>query len=79
LHACLSLAEAGIGNDRFAFFATTGSQSRLNFLALPRAGRDDYVINQAALASMRDPKLPKATIGLLTANAQKRLCKPRRR
>ena len=51
-----------IGNDRFAFFATTGSKSRLNFLELLRAGRDDYVINEAALASMREHKLPQATI-----------------
>ena len=51
-----------IGNDRFAFFATTGSESRLNFLELLRAGRDDYVINEAALAYMREHKLPQATI-----------------
>ena len=51
-----------IGNDRFAFFATTGSKSRLNFLELLRAGRDDYVINEAALAYMREHKLPLATI-----------------
>jgi hypothetical protein len=51
-----------IGNDCFAFFATTGSKSRLNFLELLRAGRDDYVINQAALAYMREHKLPQATI-----------------
>ncbi|MGA8771701.1 MAG: transposase [Rhodomicrobium sp.] len=51
-----------IGNDRFAFFATTGSKSRLNFLDLLRAGRDDYVINDAALAYMREHKLPQATI-----------------
>ena len=51
-----------IGNDRFAFFATTGSKSRLNFLELLRAGRDDYVINEAALAYMREHKLPQATI-----------------
>ncbi len=57
-----------IGNDRFAFFATTLSKSRLNFLELLRAGQDDYVINRAALDYMRDHKLPKATIGLL-ANA----------
>jgi hypothetical protein len=49
-------------NDRFAFFATTGSKSRVNFLELLRAGRDDYVINQAALDYMREHKLPKATI-----------------
>ena len=36
-----------IGNDRFAFFATTGSKSRLNFLELLRAAQDDYVINAA--------------------------------
>ena len=53
-----------IGNDRFAFFATTYSKSRLNFLELLRAGQDDYVINAAALDYMRDHKLPQATIAL---------------
>jgi hypothetical protein len=61
-----------IGNDRFAFFATTGSKSRLNFLELLRAGQTDYVINAAALDYMRDHNLPKITISLLTANAQRR-------
>jgi hypothetical protein len=51
-----------IGNDCFAFFATTGSKSRLNFFELLRAGRDDYVINPAALAYMREHNLPLATI-----------------
>jgi Transposase IS66 family len=51
-----------IGNDRFAFFATTGSKSRINFLELPRAGSGGYVINEAALACMREHKLPHATI-----------------
>jgi hypothetical protein len=51
-----------IGNDCFAFFATTGSKSRLNFLELLRAGKDDYVINPAALAYMREHNLPQATI-----------------
>jgi hypothetical protein len=51
-----------IGNDRFAFFATTGSKSRINFLELLRAGRDEYVINEAALAYMREHRLPQATI-----------------
>jgi len=51
-----------IGNDRFAFFATTFSKSRLNFLELLRAGQDGYVINEAALAYMREHKLPQATI-----------------
>ena len=60
-----------IGNDRFAFFATTGSKSRLNFLELLRAGRDDYVINEAALAYMREHKLPKATIALFEGEEQR--------
>src|SRR5207342_2289465 len=34
-----------IGNARFTWFGTTQSKSRLNFLALLRAGHDDYVIN----------------------------------
>jgi Transposase IS66 family len=60
-----------IGNDCFAFFATTGSKSRLNFLELLRAGRDDYVINQAALDYMREHKLPLATIARF-GNAEQR-------
>jgi hypothetical protein len=32
-----------IGNAHFAWFSTTSSKSRLNFLALLRAGYDDYV------------------------------------
>ncbi len=51
-----------IGNDRFAFFATTGSKSRINFLELLRAGSGEYVINAAALAYMREHKLPQAAI-----------------
>jgi hypothetical protein len=46
-----------IGNDNFAWFGTTGSKSRLNFLSLLRAGHTDYVINQVALDSMRDHDL----------------------
>ena len=54
-----------IGNDRFAFFATTGSKSRLNFLELLRAGHDDYVITGEALAYMRNRSLSGPVIGLL--------------
>jgi hypothetical protein len=46
-----------IGNDAFAWFGTTGSKSRLNFLELLRAGYTDYVINDAALATMREHAL----------------------
>ena len=61
-----------IGNGHFAWFATTTSKSRINFLELLRAGRKDYVINAAALDYMRDHKLPKATISLLTADTEQR-------
>src|ERR1700751_2905736 len=42
-----------IGNDHFAWFGTTFSKSRLNFLDLLRAGHGDYVVNEAALDYMR--------------------------
>jgi Transposase IS66 family len=51
-----------IGDARFTFFATTGSKSRLNFLALLRAGHDDYVVNAAALDYMRRRALPEHAI-----------------
>ena len=46
-----------IGNAHFTYFATTGSKSRLNFLEVLRAGHDDYVVNEEALAYMRDRAL----------------------
>jgi len=46
-----------IGNAHFAWFATTDSKSRGNFLELLRAGHSDYVINTEALAYMRQRAL----------------------
>jgi Transposase IS66 family len=60
-----------IGNDDFAWFGTTGSKSRLNFLRLLRAGYTDYVVNQAALDYMRDHSLAGPSIGKLAAHAQR--------
>ena len=54
-----------IGNAHFAWFGTTGSKSRLNFLALLRAGHDDYVINAEALAYMRERALATHVIARL--------------
>jgi hypothetical protein len=62
-----------IGNDRFAFFATTGSKSRLNFLDLLRAGHEDYVINAAALAYMRERSLSGPVIQLLSQAGETQL------
>jgi Transposase IS66 family len=60
-----------IGNDDFAWFGTTGSKSRVNFLDLLRAGHTDYVINDAALAYMRDHSLARSTIARLAEHPDK--------
>jgi hypothetical protein len=54
-----------IGNDHFAWFGTTASKSRHNFLDLLRAGHADYVINDDALAYMRERALSASVVGLL--------------
>ena len=61
-----------IGNDRFAWFGTTGSKSRLNFLGLLRAGHGDYVVNAEALAYMRGRALAGPVIRLLAEHETKR-------
>lgn len=54
-----------IGNDLFAWFESTRSKSRINFLTLLRAGNNDYVLNSAAFDYMRAQKLPKAQMDLI--------------
>ena len=54
-----------IGNAHFTWFGTTASKSRLNFLALLRAGHDDYVVNAEALAYMRERALAAHVIARL--------------
>jgi Transposase IS66 family len=54
-----------IGNAHFTAFATTSSKSRLNFLSLLRAGHGDYVVNDAALAYMRERALAAHVIARL--------------
>jgi len=61
-----------IGNDHFAWFATTASKSRRNFLDLLRAGHTDYVVNNAALAYMRRRNLAGPPIARLKACRTKR-------
>ncbi len=60
-----------IGDDRFTWFGTTGSKSRLNFLELLRAGHTDYVVNAAALEYMREHALAGPVIQLLQAHPQR--------
>jgi transposase IS66 family protein len=54
-----------IGNDRFTWFGTRSSKTRLNFLDLLRAGHTDYVLNDAAFAYLRDRGLSAALIARL--------------
>jgi hypothetical protein len=61
-----------IGNDRFAWFGTTNSKSRLNFLELLRAGHGDYVINAEALAYMRQRSLSGPIIKQLAEHPEQR-------
>jgi hypothetical protein len=61
-----------IGNDDFAWFGTTGSKSRLNFLDLLRAGHTDYVINDAALDYRREHDLPAPVRQQLAAHPERR-------
>lgn len=58
-----------IGNEWFAYFASTASKSRINFLRLLRAGRTDYVLNREALAYMKAQKLPNEVLQRLEAVA----------
>jgi len=56
-----------IGNRDFAWFGTTTSKSRLNFLDLLRAGHADYVVNEAALDYMRRRALAGPLVARLAA------------
>lgn len=65
-----------IGNDNFAWFGTTKSKSRLNFLDLLRAGHTDYVVNDAALSYMRERALAGPVIAGLAAHPDKQFADP---
>jgi hypothetical protein len=61
-----------IGNELFAWFASTDNKSRINFLKLLRAGHPDYVINKDALEYMRKQGFPEYLIFRLRANRYNR-------
>lgn len=47
-----------IGNDLFAWFKSTESKSRINFLKLLQGQHSDYIINDAAIEYMKQQLLP---------------------
>lgn len=60
-----------IGNDCFAWFKSTGSKSRINFLELLRRAPTDYRVNEPALAYMKQQRLAQAPLdGLRAHHAQ---------
>lgn len=54
-----------IGNELFAWFASTASKSRINFLELLQMGRQEYAINVNAFDYMKKQRLPSASFLLL--------------
>ncbi len=54
-----------IGNDLFAWFKSTESKSRINFLKLLRADHTDYQVNPESLIYMKLQKLPEAQLQLI--------------
>lgn len=61
-----------IGDDRFTAFVTSASKSRLNFLEVLRAGHGDHVVNEAALAYMRQRGVPAGAIARLAGHPARR-------
>lgn len=62
-----------IGNEWFAWFESTESKSRLNFLTLLRAGRTDYVLNGDALAYMEGHGLAQKWVTVLQCQGDDRI------
>ena len=61
-----------IGNEYFAWFESTNSKSRVNFLKLLRTGYNDFIINDDALEYMQKRGLPKFQLEKLTSEKAKR-------
>jgi hypothetical protein len=55
-----------IGNEFFAYFASTDSKSRLNFLEVLRGEHRDYLVNEVAVAYWQKYELAAALITSLT-------------
>lgn len=65
-----------IGNPHFAWFASTHSKSRINFLQLLHSGDIRYVLNTQAFEYWREQGLPQAQRALLQAHWRPRIDDP---
>jgi len=54
-----------ISNELFAYFHSSASKSRINFLYILRAGHTDYVINEDAVVYMRQQGLAQGIMTLI--------------
>ena len=61
-----------VGNELFAYFESTGSKSRVNFLKVLRGEHEDYVVSDVALDFMRAQKLPQEHLEHLCAHQGRR-------
>jgi hypothetical protein len=59
-----------IGNDLFAYFESTASKSRLNFLQVLQGSQRDYAINEMALAYWERQELTRALVAKLCQGPQ---------
>jgi hypothetical protein len=59
-----------LGNDLFAYFESTDSKSRLNFLQVLQGRQRDYAINEVTLAYWERQKLAAALVEQLTQGPQ---------
>jgi Transposase IS66 family len=60
-----------IGNDQFASFTTTTSKSRLSFFEVLLAGDTTHLINEAAIAYMREHNLSGIVVSKLAVHSKK--------
>jgi len=59
-----------LGNDLFAYFESTDSKSRLNFLQVLQGSQRDYAINEMALSYWERQELSQAVVAQLTQGPQ---------
>lgn len=59
-----------LGNDLFAYFESSDSKSRLNFLQVLQGSQRDYAINEVTLVYWERQKLAAALVGQLTQGPQ---------
>ena len=57
-----------IGNDAFAWFSSTDSKSRINFLKLLRGASLYYTLNESAYRYMASQGLPKAVLAVIQSS-----------